>query len=465
MYAIIDIETTGGRPGRDRITEIAIVIHDGNTVTHQFSTLINPECLIPYYITKLTGITNEMVTQAPKFHEIAKKLIELTENCVFVAHNVNFDYHFVKASYKSLGYDYNRKTLCTVKLSRKTFVGLPSYSLGKLCKSLNIEIKDRHRALGDAEATAIVFDKIIKANPLLLSKENLKAEIKRTAIPPELNEEIINALPEYTTGVYYFHDKTGEVIYVGKSLDIKKRIQQHFAVATKGNRRSLLLKAEVANITYENTGSELVALLLESDEIKHLKPRYNLAQKKVKAIPYYGIFHKKDTQGFINFYTHRLTENAEPLYTIDGISEAKKVLYTLIDKNKLCLAKCDLHKTSGACFNYQIQKCAGACCGKENAKQYNSRATKIIDKLTFKNESFYWVDKGRNENEKAIVCIENGIYKGYGYVNVELQNTTYEWRDHIQPCYHNKDIRLILKKFASQKLPKMSFSPAQLQMF
>ena len=465
MYAIIDIETTGGRPDRDRITEIAIFIHDGNSVIHQFSTLINPECLIPYYITKLTGITNEMVANAPKFYEVAKQIIELTDNCVFVAHNVNFDYHFVKASYKSLGYDYNRKTLCTVKLSRKTFVGLPSYSLGRLCKSLNIEIKDRHRALGDAEATAIVFDKIIKTNPILLSKENLKAEIKRTSIPPELDETIINALPQDTTGVYYFHDKTGEVIYVGKSLDIKKRIQQHFAIASKGNRRSLLLKAEVANITYENTGSELIALLLESDEIKRLKPRYNLAQKKAKAIPYYGIFHTKDAQGYINFYFDRLTENAEPLYTIDGISEAKKVLYALIDKNKLCLAKCDLHKTGGPCFNYQIQKCAGACCCKENAKQYNSRASKIINKLTFKNESFYWIDKGRNEHEKSLVCIENGVYKGYGFVNIALQNSTYEWRNHIQPRHHNKDIRLILRKFAAQKLLKVSFSPAQLQMF
>lgn len=422
MYAIIDIETTGGRPGRDRITEIAIVIHDGNCIIHQYSTLINPECNVPYYITKLTGISNEMVADAPKFHEVAKKIIELTQNCVFVAHNVNFDYHFVKASYKSFGYDYNRKTLCTVKLSRKTFVGLPSYSLGKLCESLNIEIKARHRALGDAEATAIVFDRILKTNPSLLSKENLKAEIKKTAIPPELDEKIINALPEETTGIYFFHDKIGEVIYVGKSLDIKKRVQQHFSVAAKGNRRSLLLKAEVADITYENTGSELVALLLESEEIKRLKPRYNLAQKKTKAIPYYGIFHKKDEQGYINFYVSRLTEDAEPLYTIDGISEAKKVLYNLIEKNKLCMAKCELHNTGGPCFNYQIKKCFGACCEKENASMYNIRATKIIDKLTFKNESFFMVDKGRSDNEKAIVCIEKGLYIGYGFVDVNIKH-------------------------------------------
>ncbi|MEM9983144.1 MAG: 3'-5' exonuclease, partial [Bacteroidota bacterium] len=177
LYAIIDLETTGGRPFQDGITEIAIIIHDGEHIVDSYVTLINPERFIPDHITKITGITNEMVRSAPKFHEVAKKIVTFTEGKVFVAHNVHFDYSFIKAAFKSLGYNYQRKTLCTVRLSRKLIKGVPSYSLGKLCKSLGITLRNRHRAKGDAEATATLFSHLIQ-----LDKKTTEASIKGTSI-------------------------------------------------------------------------------------------------------------------------------------------------------------------------------------------------------------------------------------------------------------------------------------------
>jgi len=206
LFAIIDIETTGGRPQGDKITEICILIHDGLTVVDEFTTLINPECRISSQITRLTGITNEMVADAPRFFEVAKKIVEITKDCVFVAHNVQFDYGFVKAEFKALGYDYKRDTLCTVRLSRKLIPGKISYSLGRLCDSLGIVIQDRHRAAGDARATAILFDLLLRLksdNPQYRRQDI--TEINTTRVD-KIKTYILKKLPE-ETGVYYILDK------------------------------------------------------------------------------------------------------------------------------------------------------------------------------------------------------------------------------------------------------------------
>jgi len=170
MFAIIDVETTGTVYKYGKLTEVAIFLHNGNNITGSFQTLINPEMDIPYSVTKLTGITNEMVADAPKFYEVARKIVELTAGRVFVAHNVNFDYKFIKEEFKRLGYNFSRKTLCTVKLARKILPGYPSYSLGKLCEALDIGINGRHRAGGDAYATVQLFELMLdklRENPVL----------------------------------------------------------------------------------------------------------------------------------------------------------------------------------------------------------------------------------------------------------------------------------------------------------
>ena len=166
MYAVVDIETSGGRAQIDRITEIAIYIHDGEKIVEEFSTLINPETFIPPFITRLTGINNDMVATAPKFYEVAKKIVLMTEGRLFVAHNAPFDYRFIQEEFKRLGYNYQRQTMCTVRMSRKIIPGMGSYSLGNLCQTLGITINNRNRAAGDALATTKLLEL------LLLKTEN-----------------------------------------------------------------------------------------------------------------------------------------------------------------------------------------------------------------------------------------------------------------------------------------------------
>ena len=236
-YAIIDIETTGTRAARDRITEVAVVLFDGKTILDSWQSLVNPETYIPYGITELTGITQEMVDDAPKFYEIGKKVVEMTEGAIFTAHNVRFDYSFIREEFKRLGYTYSRKQLCTVRLSRKAFPGMGSYSLGSLIYQFEIVVKDRHRAMADAMATTELLGKILNREE---NEEEVKQlvnlGIRESLLPKNWTVENIHALPD-ACGVYYFHDEAGNVLYVGKSKNIRKRVATHFANKTEKARK------------------------------------------------------------------------------------------------------------------------------------------------------------------------------------------------------------------------------------
>ncbi len=464
MFAVIDIETTGTRPDRDRITEIAVILHDGRQVVDKFVSLLNPECRIPPEIQKLTGITNDMVENAPKFYEVAKRIVEMTENAVFVAHNVRFDYSFVKSAFSDLGYMYQRKTLCTVRLSRSVFKGLPSYSLGRLCESLDIRIKDRHRAMGDAEATAILLEKILEKQASS-EKEWLDAESRKTSIPPLLNENVLHDIPEGITGVYYFHDRNGYIIYVGKAIDIKKRLLQHFSISGKGSKKSLQMKNEIADISYEATGDELIALLLESDEIKKKKPIYNVAQKKVRSIPYYGIFNSYDQFGYIEFTVRKLKEGDEPMITADNLSGARGILNRIVEEFELCQSKCDLHQMQGPCFHYHLHKCSGACVGKEDPDIYNERALMAMKAYGFQQENFLIIGKGREREERSVICVEKGQYKGFGFVDLSVgEPDIAELRYCIKPYPHNKDIQQILCTYLKRGHKKLSYTAGQISL-
>src|ERR1700748_1735487 len=215
MYAIVDIETTGGHASANGITEIAICIHNGKKVVERYETLINPQRDIPIYIQALTGINNDMVRNAPLFDDVAADIYHLLNGKIFVAHNVNFDHSFVKYHLTAAGYDLQCNKLCTVRLGRKILPGLPSYSLGRLCKHLGIDNESRHRAGGDAEATAELFTLLLNSDTEGHIKGALKQGSKEQLLPPNLPKRDIDQLP-YMPGVYYFHDQKGKVIYVGK---------------------------------------------------------------------------------------------------------------------------------------------------------------------------------------------------------------------------------------------------------
>jgi DNA polymerase III epsilon subunit family exonuclease len=279
-YSLIDIETTGSFKKGQKITEIAILNIDGDQLVEEFSTLINPEIRIPYFITALTGITNEAVEHAPKFYEVAKKIVEMTEGRVFVAHNVFFDFNFIKHEFAELGFTFSRDKLCTVQLARKYLPGHKSYSLGELCKDLSIQNTSRHRAIGDARAT---FDLFKMIQQKMNSGDELLSEAKKLALPPHLDRETFENLPN-AIGVYYFYNGQGDILYIGKSLDIKKRISQHFHPNLK-SRKDIELKNQVAKISYVLFPHELAALVFECLEIKKHYPRYNHSLKRRK-FPY-----------------------------------------------------------------------------------------------------------------------------------------------------------------------------------
>src|SRR5690606_15169721 len=209
-YAIVDIETTGGYAAGSGITEVAILIHDGQNVVERFETLINPQCAIPLSIQALTGINNELVANAPAFNEVARRIFDLLNGRIFVAHHVNFDYSFIKHHLQTAGYTYAAPKLCTVRMSRKIRPGLASYSLGRLCDALEIPITHRHRAGGDAAATAILFTKLLEWDTAGTIREMLKKTSGHQQLPPNLPKEQVDRLPR-STGVYYFRDKTGKV--------------------------------------------------------------------------------------------------------------------------------------------------------------------------------------------------------------------------------------------------------------
>lgn len=278
MYAIVDIETTGGSSRIEKITEIAIIQHDGEKITGEYSTLVNPERNIPYYITSLTGITNEMVEDAPRFFEVARTIVEMTEGRTMVAHNARFDYSFIREEFKSLGYNFRRNLLDTVTLSRKLIPGHKSYSLGNICRDLGIAINGRHRAAGDALATAELFRLLMeKDNQVRNQGHGLIKNTKLSKLNPGLDVSKVDMVPE-EPGVYYFYDEKGNLIYIGKSRNLRQRVSTHLSNNTTG--RSMEMRDMIADLDWEVTGSELIALLLESAEIKKNKPLYNRAQPR-----------------------------------------------------------------------------------------------------------------------------------------------------------------------------------------
>jgi len=456
LFAIIDVETTGGRADRERITEIAIVLHDGYTVIDKFSTLLNPERSIPHNITKITGITDAMVATAPKFYEVAKQIVEFTENAIFVAHNVRFDYAFVQEEFKRLGFTYSRKQLCTVKLSRKTFPEIKSHALGNLISHWKIKVEDRHRALDDALATAIVFEKILHKNRIdQPTNDWLEDGFKETVLPKSIEQPLVESLPE-STGIYYFHDKAGTVIYVGKSLNIRKRVYEHFNDKTnKGDK----LSDSISDITYEVTGSELIALLLEDYEIKRLRPRINRAQRRF-FFPF-AVFTYFDEQGYKRFHASPNKRNARitqvALKEFTKIFEAKAYLKALGKKFNLCENLLDATASERACFSHQLGNCLGACLQKELSETYNIRAEAAQNLMrTAFDEDFLLIDKGRDEDEWAVVLIKDGKYKGFGYVTRETQNVQ-EYIDAIKKYPETADVQKIIRRqMSTQKNLKIA---------
>ena len=448
MYAVVDIETTGNGYKGQKITEISIFIFDGKKVLDEFTTLVNPEAPIPSFITNLTGINQAMVRNQPKFYEIAKKVEEITKDTIFVAHNVNFDYNIIQAEFKSLGFDFKRKKLCTVRLSRKIIPGLKSYSLGNICADEGIPISARHRARGDVEATVELFKRLIERDDNFTINSFLNPRSRQATLPPLLDKSVVDNLPE-KHGVYFFKNLKKEVIYVGKANNIKQRVISHFYDKKKKEQNMCL---ETADISYTKTGSELLALLLESSEIKQWYPKFNRAQRRAgEAI---GLFSYEDQKGIIHLAYNRLKLAPNAIMKYYSVAECRTHLEHLCSEFDLCPKYCHLQTNVSSCFHYQLKQCKGICCDKESVEKYNKRVREAIKSVGIGAENLVIKEKGRTEKEVGFALILDGIYLGFGYVDKDQASQLErpeEYQFFVQPQKDNKDVQRIISSYLKKK--------------
>jgi len=445
LYAILDIETTGGKYNEEGITEIAIYKFDGLKVVDQFISLVNPEQPIQPFVVNLTGINNDMLRNAPKFYEVAKRIVEITKDCILVAHNAKFDYRILRTEFRRLGFEYERQSLCTVELSQKLIPGQPSYSLGKLVRSLGIPLSDRHRASGDAQATIKLFKMLLaKDVEKDIMKEHVRKEPKKN-----LDTKLVFILEELPseTGVYYFHDENGDIIYVGKSRNIRKRVNQHF---TNDNPKSREMQKKVASVSFELTGNELIALLKENQEIKQIKPKYNRALKR--DIFSHALYHSVDEKGYINLKIGKAVSSRDRITTFSSLRSAKNSLTKWVEEYELCERLSGLHGGNGNCFAYTIKSCHGACVEEEQPETYNERVRELIDRYSYENKDMLLVGRGREVDEKSALLIEDGEFKGVGYFNLNHQiNNLDIIRSIITPMNNNRDAEHIIQSFLRKK--------------
>lgn len=428
MFAIIDLETTGGNPNAERIIEIGIVLHDGKHKIGEYTTLINPEKDISAFISTFTGITNNMVKNAPKFIEVADTILELLDGKILVAHNARFDYNFIKSEFRRINIPFVNKNICTVQLSRKIFPQSKSHSLGNICKDLGIAIDNRHRAFGDASATALLLEKLIEHDTKGIISEYLEDDIKKIALPENLAYQTIERLPE-EIGVVYLHNKNGEVIYLDKSKNLREYIISFFSKKPIEKLKQHLYN-EVYDISFELTGNELIASLVEMESKKNYAPKFN------KPIPNafykYGIFTETDQQGFQKLLVKMLQEDENPLLKFSSKFKAEKMMHAILS-------------------NFRLEPTFKKI---DTALQYNSRMQTVLSKYIYPHKNFFIIDAGRNGTERSAIQIENGDYVGFGFFEPAYIQQPAQLKEAIQipkqQIEHKKIIQHYIHKNSKQ---------------
>lgn len=374
--AIVDIETDGGNYARGHVIEIAVLRVEHGEIVDEFQTLLNPGVSVPYFITNLTGITTHDLQDAPEFDDIAERLLEIMDGAIFVAHNVRFDYSFIKEEFRRIGVGFAPKMLCSVKLSRALYPEERSHKLASLIARHDLQYSARHRAYDDAHAVWQFLKLVDDISEPSVIAAAIGRQLKLPSLPQNLDESIVRALPT-SPGVYIFKDESGAVLYVGKSINIRKRVMSHFTRDTAEHKEFKMAQL-VHMVEHQTTSGELSALLLESKLVKELQPIYNRRLRRqrqfvvAKAVP--------DERGYMTLSYHQLGDITPSEYgSIMGVYEtrtkAKAAVLTAVRTFDLCPKLCGIEKALGSCFSYQLGKCRGACIGKEPADHYNRRVT------------------------------------------------------------------------------------------
>lgn len=434
LFAVVDIETTGSYAAANGITEIAIVIHDGVKVLDFYESLVNPHVPIPYFIERLTGITNDMVSNAPSFEEIAGNVAALLTDKIFVAHNVNFDFSFVKYHLEHAGYTLNNKKLCTVRLARKVLPGLNGYSLSKLTQQLQINHGQIHRAGGDALATADLLKIIVAKDVNGEIQKMLKGGSKEQYLPPHLSVDDIKLLPS-KPGVYYFYDDSGKVIYVGKAINLRKRVISHFS-NNKVNKQKQDFLRETHKVSYKECATDLMAHILESAEIRRLWPKFNRSQRGY--LPKYGLFLYEDSIGFKRMVLEKLKQATKPIYTFNNLNDGRECIKSLISKFELCNRLCNVSKDC-------------ECALHKTADEYNTSIEVAVQWLKDQLPTFALLDKGLDDNDYSCILILEGNFYGMGYIDDLKADTEHlsQLQQKLEPIPTNDFIRNLVLKHAT----------------
>lgn len=408
----VDIETTGGSYRNSRVLEVAVIRFEDGEVVQEFSSLINPQTYIPPMITDLTGITSSDVAGAPVFADIADQLADIMEGAVFVAHNVRFDYSFLKNEFLLVGRSFSPRLLCTVRLSRRLYAQHQGHSLQKLITRHSIPVEDRHRALEDAKAILYFSQLAFSEHGIDTFTAAIQHQLASQTLPPNLVSEELDAV-ENVAGVYIFRDDDNQPIYIGKSISLKKRIMSHFQDSTP---KELKISQHVHHIETIPTGSELSALLLESKLIKEMKPLYNQMLRRVSL--YTMVLKKTTPDGYatLAMSSGKVTNNTD-ISTVYGVFknrlQAKKKIDELTRTFQLCPKLMGLEKAKGACFHYALGQCKGACMGQESTELYNRRFEVALEQTKLSE----WAYDGAisvpvNERGERVI-IKNWMIQGF----------------------------------------------------
>ena len=409
--AFVDLETTGATASQDRITEIGIILVDEHGV-EEWSSLVNPETRISGFIEHLTGISNDMVAEAPRFGDLANRVYKMLEGRIFVAHNARFDYAFLKQSFLREGFDFSAKTLCTVKLSRRLYPGHPRHNLDTLIERHGLKVEGRHRALADAQLIYQFWKKIQVTLPPETIQAAVKALLGRPSTPTHIDLTMIDGLPE-SPGVYLFYGENDLPLYVGKSVNIRQRVMSHFT-ADVTSAKEMSLSQQVRRIEHIRTGGEIGALLKEAALVKKLQPTHNRQLRRNNELC--SIQLQETQEGFsvhvayANELDFAITSNLFGLFK--SKREALKALTAIAEEHSLCKAVIGLEKVKpgSPCFGRQLKKCRGACIGDEPRLAHNARLLAGLGKLKIRTWPFdgpAYLQEG-----EEMLLIENWAYLG-----------------------------------------------------
>jgi len=415
MFAVIDIESTGGGHKIEKIIDIAIYVHNGNRITHSFSSLVNPGIPIPSFVKKLTGITDKMVSTAPTFNEIAATIQHITQGSIVVAHNAQYDYGILRQEFKRVGFPFKRKKLCTIKAAQKLYPNRDSYGLDSLCEEFDINVLDRHRASGDAQATVALFEELMKSDEKEIINKLINNPHVLENFAPNVSFKEVYKVPE-GTGLFYFHDKDGKILMLSRSNALRDRTLQYL-IKEPINKDKIKLFNEVHSVSYKLTGSELLSILLENHDINTLSPEYN-KKLRINTQQPSGIIVRKSNNGYLQLKVGKIYPKYDNIGIFDKTNQAHTKLRQLVKQHKLCnkLVESDVKR----CY------CKGDCVmDKMASEEYNAKINALIKKQDRAIPSdFLIVGEGRFINEISVIGVKNKAFVGYCFLdrNTSLKN-------------------------------------------